>query len=195
MRVLCLLGLVGCGFSTTVAPDGSGSNTNPAIDGSSQPASCDLDGDGACDDQTWRCGSSPSSPGADPLFGDITAEALWSHDVSLANQGRFVVAAAGKPLALTFRYDWRVDCASTTCQAQVEFGLVASGVDQRLGCVVDREMVDRNIEWSQPGAVTIVAPAASGLYDVRLEIAKQTACGASWATPAGNHTIAKICVP
>jgi hypothetical protein len=38
-------------------------------------------------------------------------------------------------------------------------------------------------------------PAASGVYDVRLEIAKSTACDTAWQTPAGSHTIAKICVP
>ena len=157
--------------------------------------SCDLDGDGACDDQTWRCSMAPSGVDEDPIFGNVGSEALWAHDVSLANTGRFVVAAAGKPLALTLRYDWQVDCPGPSCQAQVEIGVVATGVDQRFGCVGDRQMVDRDIEWNQNGTAMIVAPTAPGIYDVRLEISKSTACDTAWSVPAGNHTIAKICVP
>jgi hypothetical protein len=160
-----------------------------------QPPSCDLDNDGASDDQTWRCGTLPSGPGENPLFGNAIIEALWSHDVSIANKGRFVVAVAGKPLALALRYDWRVDCPAATCQAQVEVGLVAPGVDQRFGCLVDRQMIDRNIEWDQPGTAMLVAPAASGIYDVRLEISKSAACDTTWTAPGESHTIAKICVP
>ena len=68
-------------------------------------------------------------------------------------------------------------------------------MDQRQGCLVDRQMPDRAIQWNQDGSTMIVTPTAPGVYDVRLEIAKRVACGTSWATPAPNHTIAKICVP
>lgn len=194
MRVVCLILVTGCSFSTTVDPS-SDPSSEPGADAATAQPSCDLDGDGTCDDQTWRCGQPPSGPGADPLFGDTNNEALWAHDVSIASKGRFVVAVPGKSLALQLRYDWRVDCPGSTCQAQVEVGLVAAGVDQPLGCIVDRQMADRNIEWSQNGNAKIVVPSTPGVYDVRLEIAKQTACASTWATPASNHTVAKICVP
>ena len=181
-----------CGFSAAVE---SSQTTSDGATADMQQAGCDLDGDGACDDQTWRCGTSPNSPGSDPLFGDVNNEALWAHEVSLAGKGRFVVAAAGKSLAVALRYDWRVDCPGASCQAQVVFGVVASGFDAYGGCVVDRQMIDRDIAWSQNGGATITVPAASGIYDVRLDIAKQPACGAAWSAPGSSHAIAKICVP
>jgi hypothetical protein len=59
-----------------------------------------------------------------------------------------------------------------------------------------REVCISELEaWAQPGTAMIAVPAASGIYDVRLEIAKGPACDTAWQTPGNSHTIAKICVP
>ena len=63
MRVVVLI-LSGCSFSAEAPAPASGGPD------SAMPTSCDLDNDGLCDDQTWRCGAAPDGPGDNPLFGD-----------------------------------------------------------------------------------------------------------------------------
>jgi len=155
----------------------------------------DADGDGACDDQTWACGTAPTTPVANPIWGNVLKEAWWSHDANLALHGRFLVARAGASVALALKYDWRVDCPSSPCEAQLEVGLLATGMTQLAACAADKPM-GQQIDWTQTGTVMLTIPTTSGVYDVRLNIAKQAACGGSLTgTPAANQTVAKICVP
>lgn len=194
---MVLLG--GCGFEATQASPGSSASGSDAPGGGADAAAAacpDANQDGACDSQQWLCGEAPMTPGNNPLWGNVFSEAWWSHDASLAGAGRFVVGKAGGSLALTFTYDWRVDCPGSTCQAQLEVGLVATGTSALATCVADKLVVDREIETGRTGSATISLPAASGIYDVRLQIGKRAACGATLsAVPAADQTIAKICVP
>jgi len=199
---LALAVLGGCGFEATQSSPGVGVGADAAGggggggDSSGTPVCPDADQDGACDSQLWLCGAEPMSPGNHPFWGDITSEAWWSHNASLGGLGRFVVGKAGGSLALTFTYDWRVDCPASTCQAQLEVGLVSTATSVLAACVADKVIVDRQAEYGRAGTATLALPAASGVYDVRLLIGKRTACGASFsAPPADNQTIAKICVP
>lgn len=195
MRLFVLILTTGCSFRAELP-----ASDPPGVDASVSdptPATCDANGDGLCDDQTWRCGQPPTGPSENPLFGSWPNEALWAHDASIAGKGRFVVAAGGKPLALTFRYDWVVDCppGGSSCRAQVEYGLVGTSATQRFGCLADKMLGDRDVDWAQQGQAMIAVPATPGIYDVRLEIAKAPACDGAWQTPGDSHTIAKICVP
>lgn len=199
----CLL-VAACGFEP---PSGPGPGLEPdagaviadAPAGSDAAAAVcvDANADGACDDQTWRCGAVPEEPSANPLWGDVLREAWWSHDATLGGQGRRVVAAPGGTLALDFDFDWRVDCDSgASCPAQLEVGLVSASASHFVGCVIDKTVVDRDIEWDHDGMAMIAVPAVPAIYEVRLRIGKQAACGAQLSGQTSeSQVIAKICVP
>lgn len=196
---MALLG--GCGFEATQSfPDSSATGADASGggggDSGATPVCPDANQDGACDSQLWLCGAEPMSPGIHPFWGEITSEAWWSHNASLGGLGRFAVGKAGGSLALTFTYDWRVDCPATTCQAQLEVGLVSAGTSVLATCVADKVVGDRQAEYGRAATAILTLPAVSGVYDVRLLIGKRTACAPSFsAPPTANQTIAKICVP
>lgn len=191
--------LAACGFSAPTGGAGGAPPDAAAPIGTADAAAAaciDANQDGACDDQTWRCGAVPSEPSKDPLWGDVGREAWWSHDATLGGQGRLVVAAPGGMLPLSFRFDWQVDCPGTTCQAQLEVGLVTSGSSTLVGCAADKTVQDRDIEWGHDGAAMISIPQTPAIYDVRLQIGKSAACGSALSMPpAASQTIARICVP
>ncbi len=223
MRRACLLAvlLAACSFSSPeVAPgdgapgDGSGSGS-----GSDAPLPCagdgDDDGDTVCntadkcpgqDDRAdvasdgspdgcddWPCGLKPEDPGGDMADGQITTGRGWgADDIEIGNMRRVVVAPGA---AFAARFDWWVvlNCAGSTCPAQIEIGYDAS----RSACIFDG-LVDDFDRFDGNFDMPLTAPPTPGVYQLRINAGRRTACGMdpAWydSDPGESSTIAVLCV-
>jgi hypothetical protein len=169
-------------------------NADDKCPGKDDRADADADGvpDG-CDD--WPCGAKPDDPG-DPML-DAAPGRSWTASFITIGSSRRVVAAAGQPFNARFGWGIRINCppTQTTCKAQVEIGYGAT----RTGCIYDGTVPDDQLLVNAFNA-PITAPAAPGVYELRLNAGEWTSCGDSqqpWygGDPGNESTIAIVCVP
>ena len=185
----------GCAFDLPTGP--APATPDAADDAIIASGGCtDSDGDGACDVQTWTCGSAPAAP-ADPMLlardlGDPRPRA----DATITQVAPVrVVARASATLTFGLAIQLAVDCHDKVCGVQVEYGLAGQG---RAGCALDDARFD---QWSAQGPVTapVPIPATPGVYELRANLGFNDTCGtgATWyiAEPGATATFAHVCVP
>ncbi len=223
MRGACLLAvlLAACSFSSPdVAPgdgppgDGSGSGSdsdaplpcagdgdddgdtvcNSADKCAGQDDRADVDSDGnpdGCDD--WPCGLKPEDPGGTMADGPFGAGRYWGANNIQIGTARRVVVAPGASFAARFEWWVLLNCAGSTCPAQIEFGYGST----RSGCIFEG-LVDDFDMFDGMFDMPLTAPPTAGVYELRINAGRNTACGmsTSWygGDPGESSTIAVLCV-
>ena len=212
VRGLVLVALVGaCTFTpgSGGGGGGGGGNAQPdaargssaAPDGSGGGSACpDVDHDSICDSQDdWLCGTKPAAPGDSITLGHPTWIPAPSN-VSYVTFGDGPFVTTGPGVASTFNYAYGIiiNCPGfSNCNAQVEFGIAGVG---RAGCLFDGTVGDNLYQFNLNRNATITAPATSGLYELRAQVATSTSCGtgSAWSggtEPDASRTFAYLCVP
>jgi hypothetical protein len=144
----------------------------------------------ACDD--WPCGARPDDPG-DPMLDGAPGRG-WSAALISIGQARRLVASPGESFSAVFAWTMFVDCGvPAACPAQLEVGYGA----QRTGCVAELAVASGTATTGAFGG-SLRAPAAPGPYELRLNAARNAACGTgdAWfgGDPGPESTIAYVCV-
>ncbi|HEY5944921.1 MAG TPA: hypothetical protein VIV40_05490 [Kofleriaceae bacterium] len=156
----------------------------------------DDDGDGVCNGaDTWPCGAEPAAPSATVAFtGNNGQTSTTITSVNLDNTGTLAVATSQENLSLTLHYDVQDTACQQACIDQVEIGWEPGG---RTMCVFD-DAVSKQTGVANTVSVTIRAPQAKNVYDLRVNLGQNYSCGTSkswWGgTPGATRTIAKLCV-
>jgi len=189
--------LAGCAFDLRAGSTPPADDARAADDVVIENGECpDGDGDGACDVQTWVCGTQPAAP-ADPLalardLGDPRPKA----GAKVAQVAPvYVVARAGATLQIGLDVQLTVDCHDKVCGVPLAYGLAGLG---RAGCAFDDARFD---QWTAQAPVTVpvAVPVVEGAYALRATVDFPDACGTttSWyvGEPDTAATFAHVCVP
>lgn len=154
----------------------------------------DGDGDGICNNaDDWPCGSKPDNL-ADEMI-DSNGDRSWGADsIVIGDQQRVVVAANGM-FPSAFRWNLKVNCGGPAqCFAFLEIGYGAT----RIGCVRGGIALSNDATIIFENNYEVRAPATPGLYELRLNAARQDDCGDDglWfgGDPGPESTIAHVCV-
>lgn len=218
MRSSLMLAVViaGCGFE--VAPSNStpavdAADPGPGADAPGQSGCTDVDQDQVCDNvDDWLCGTKPAAPGEDVA---VIGRTVWLapkpsnvDSVSFNGVGPVLQTTAGAAIDVQLGWGIQTGCPGSqggggpggggqSCRVQIEYGLAGAG---RSGCLVDTTVQDDQVKLGTQ-QVTITAPTAHGLYELRAKLGfTSNSCGTqtTWfggAAPDGTQTFGYICIP
>jgi hypothetical protein len=210
--------LAACSFSSPEVAPGDGPPGDGGGSGSDAPPACadgDADGDTVCnaadkcpgqDDRAdadsdgnpdgcddWPCGVKPDDPGSNMTDGDLGSGRGWGATNIQIGTMRRLVAAPGAAFAA--RFDWWVllNCAGSTCPAQIEFGYGST----RSGCIFEGTVDDFDT-FDSSFDMPLTAPPTPGVHELRLNAGRNAECGTgtTWygGDPGESSTIAILCV-
>ena len=208
------------GSGDPVGPATSDGGTDKGKDGHpAETCAVDVDHDGICDDvDPWLCGAAMPQRMSDLPPDEsttITGSVSGQGDYALVYNTKLAAGAAsgmpnvsttaGQSIALAFSYDWTVGCPNgggggphfgeQDCQAQLVASFVpyaSATTIASAGCPVDTQVSDHRYTFHNVASSTVTAPGTSGIYELRIALAKDDACKPGTGKGA---TIALVCIP